>query len=45
MLNEAADPKGEEGGPLSKIHVAAASGTTSLAAVSKTTVPVRTTVT
>ncbi len=45
MLNEAAVPEGKEGGPLSKIHVAAASGTTSLAAVSNTTVPVWTTVT
>ena len=45
MLNEAADPEGEDSGPLSKLHVPAASGTTSLAAVSKTTVPVWTTVT
>ncbi len=45
MLNEAAYPEGGEGGPLSKVQAAAGSGTRSLAAVTKTTVPVWTAVT
>jgi hypothetical protein len=45
MLKDAAYAEGEEGGPLSKIHAAAGSGTRSLAVVSRTTTPVWTIVT